>query len=123
MRVGKPRLFLRGDTNGDGTIDISDALKTLSYLFLGGERPPCLDAADIFDSGRVEITSPIATLRFLFASGPPPANPFPNPGLDSTGDGLPCEYGFPIPGPQFAQTPLGNAPDRGENGAVILRSP
>ena len=33
-------LFIRGDTNGDGTVDLSDAQATLNYLFLGGLPPP-----------------------------------------------------------------------------------
>src|SRR5262245_65281649 len=44
--------FLRGDANGDRTIDISDPFLTLSYLFFNPTaEPPCLDAVDADDSG------------------------------------------------------------------------
>ena len=34
--------FVCGDTNGDGTFDISDPIYSLSFLFLGGPAPKCL---------------------------------------------------------------------------------
>ena len=50
--------FVRGDANGDGSIDITDAIFTLGFLFLGGGAPPCEDAADADDRGTLEITDP-----------------------------------------------------------------
>ncbi len=50
-----PRLR-RADANADGRLDISDSVFILSYLFLGGPEPTCLDAADVDDNGRLEIT-------------------------------------------------------------------
>lgn len=86
--------FLRGDADGNGLLDITDPIRTLSYLFLGAEQPPCLDAADVFDRGVVDISAPIAALGFLFNGGPPPAPPFPEAGSDPTPDTLPpCEDG------------------------------
>jgi len=34
------QLFKRGDSNLDGTLDLSDAAHTLGYLFLGSTPPP-----------------------------------------------------------------------------------
>ena len=33
-------LFRRGDSNGDGALDISDPIYTLQFLFTGGQAPP-----------------------------------------------------------------------------------
>ena len=57
--------FLRGDTSGDGKLDLADAVCTLGHLFLGSG--PCLypleeDALDTDDSGTVDITDPIHAL-------------------------------------------------------------
>ena len=41
--------FVRGDSNGDGAIDIADAIAVLSYLFAGGRALDCDDAADVND--------------------------------------------------------------------------
>jgi hypothetical protein len=81
--------FVRGDSNGDATVNITDARHALNYLFLRGATPPCLDAADANDDGKLNITDPIAILILLFRGGsplPPPATP----GLDPTADGLDC---------------------------------
>jgi hypothetical protein len=84
--------FLRGDANHDASVDISDAVATLSYLFTGGSRPYCLDAADTNDDGSLDISDPIGTLRYLFLAGDAPSSPGTLiPGSDTTADGLYCE--------------------------------
>lgn len=84
--------FVRGDSNGDGKVNISDPEMTLSYLFLGGGRPRCFDAADANDDGKLDISDPISTLYFLFAGGPKPRPPFPEPGEDPTEDRIGCSF-------------------------------
>ena len=78
------RSFVRGNSNGQSDIDISDAVFHLNYLFLGGNTPPCLDASDVDDNGVLEITDAIRLLNFLFLGGQAPAPPYPNPGKDPT---------------------------------------
>jgi len=84
-----PRFFLRGDADGNAKVEITDAIRILNYLFLGGVPPVCIDAADVNDTGRIDISSAVALLNFLFLGGPQPAVPFPNQGLDPTPDGVP----------------------------------
>lgn len=87
--------FLRGDANRDSAVDISDAIFTLVYLFLGGNPPACPDAADLNDDGKIDVSDPIALLWSLFLEpGRWIPYPFPLPGLDPTSDDLgPCEVG------------------------------
>ena len=61
--------FRRGDSNGDGSIHISDGIFTLSYLFLGNDEPGCQAAADSNRDGNVNISDPTYTLVFLFGGG------------------------------------------------------
>ncbi|MBI4601559.1 MAG: tandem-95 repeat protein [Planctomycetes bacterium] len=83
--------FIRGDVDGNGNLQITDAILTLGYLFLGSSRPEaCLDAADFDDSGVLNITDPIASLGFQFLGGPGPRLPFPDCGRDATPDLLDC---------------------------------
>ncbi|MCH2579975.1 MAG: hypothetical protein MK133_02105, partial [Planctomycetes bacterium] len=82
--------FLRGDGNGDGAIDLTDAVYTLNYLFLGGIVPGCLDAADADDDEEIQLTDGIYTLSFLFSGGAPPPAPWPDCGEDPAGEGLDC---------------------------------
>ncbi len=85
--------FVRGDANGDERVDLSDAVATLNYLFQGGEKPACLDAADSDDSGDLQITDAIFHLGVLFLG----RGPFPAPhlecGRDPTRDALGCRQG------------------------------
>ena len=78
------REFTRGDADASNEVNITDAIFTLNYLFLGGERPVCLDAGDFNDVGSVDISSAIGLLQFLFQGGASPGPPFPENGLDPT---------------------------------------
>ncbi len=85
-------LFRRGDINGDGGVDVTDAVEILAYLFvIGTETPTCFDAADVDDSGSLEVTDAVYLLEFLFILGPVPPVPFDVPGVDPTADGLECD--------------------------------
>jgi hypothetical protein len=82
--------FIRGDADGDGRLSITDAIRILDYLFLGGVKPACDDASDVDDDGAVTITDAIVFLSYLFLGEgriPPPS---PLPGQDPTPDGLGC---------------------------------
>jgi len=71
--------FHRGDADANGNYNITDPVRTLNYLFLGADAPPCLDAADTDDNGDLNITDPVRSLNYLFLGGPPPAPPGPIP--------------------------------------------
>lgn len=84
--------FQRGDVNVDGGSDLSDAVSILLHLFLGGEEPVCLDAADTDDSGTLNLTDAVYLLQHLFTGGDPPEMPYGACGPDPTsGDGLDCK--------------------------------
>ena len=70
--------FLRGDPNGDLTIDISDSMGIFSWLFTGGREPPCLEAADANMSLDVDLSDGVFILQWLFTAGDDPRSPFPD---------------------------------------------
>ena len=80
----------RGTIDVDDKVEITDAIVLLQYLFLGGDAPPCLDAADIDDSGEVNLTDPIRLLSHLFLGGMAPEEPFTQCGRDITLDSIEC---------------------------------
>ena len=58
---------VRGDSNGDATLDISDPILMLGRLFLGGlPRETCASALAVNADGAFDISDPIILLRFLF---------------------------------------------------------
>jgi hypothetical protein len=89
---GLDRPFVRGDSNGDGRVDISDPVHTLNFLFLGGQVLRCRRSGDGDDNGKLEITDPIYVLNHLFLGGPAPPSPYPACGLDETPDALTCVH-------------------------------
>lgn len=86
MKIVVDQMFFRGDANRDAVVDLSDAQYTLGFLFTGGPRPLCLDAADSNDDGNLDISDPIHTLSYLFLGGPMLPPPFPLRGSDPTSD-------------------------------------
>ena len=84
-----PAQFIRGDYNGDGSVDVSDAVKIVFHLFSGADLA-CRDAADIDDDEQLNITDAVRLLGHLFRGGPPPADPYPGAGPDPAGDALDC---------------------------------
>lgn len=81
-------VFRRGNCNGDGVVDISDALTILFFLFAGRAEPPCLDGCDVTGNEAVALDDAIALLNYLFrASGF--AIPSPTPS-----ECLPAREGF-----------------------------
>jgi len=81
VNLGSSVRFKRGDSDGSCTVNITDGVFILDYLFQGGPEPTCMDAADTDDTGSVEITDPVYLLNHLFLGGPAP----PPPGIDSVG--------------------------------------
>jgi hypothetical protein len=91
---GGGETFRRGDTDGNGSINVTDAVNLLNALFQGATFPACPDTADTDDTGAVSITDAVFLLNALFQGGPQP----PSPGIDTCGpdptaDDLgPCTY-------------------------------
>ncbi|MBI4583300.1 MAG: sulfatase-like hydrolase/transferase [Planctomycetes bacterium] len=91
LQVLKPA-FARGDCNGDGTADISDAISHLTSLFIGGDLSDCLEACDTNDDSASDVSDAIYLLEFLFTGGPAPEPPFPGCGPDpEPGGTLGCQ--------------------------------
>jgi hypothetical protein len=67
-----PSLRGVGDADGNGSLEISDAVAVLNYLFLGGWRPR-LRLADWDRNRRIEMVDALKLLNHLFAGGPGPA--------------------------------------------------
>lgn len=90
VTVGSPGpAFVRGDVNGDGTIDISDAVNLLSAITDGGFTLDCEDASDIDDGGAIDIGDAVRLLGGLFVD---PGVLTPGCHFDTTPDSFqPCD--------------------------------
>lgn len=83
--------FRRGDVNGDGGIDVSDAVFLLASLFVpGSPTSPCADAADTNDDGTGDVSDAVFLLAALFVPGSADIPPPMDCGTDPTMDPLDC---------------------------------
>ncbi len=82
--------FVRGEVNGDGSVNLADIIALGAYLFSGASAPSCLDGADVNDDGALAVDDMIYALSFIFSSGSAPSAPYPTCGPDPTADSLDC---------------------------------
>ncbi len=85
--------FLRGDVNGDGSINVIDGMLILNWKHSGipeEQEPACFDTMDFNDDGTINTTDGIALLNFAFGGGNPPEAPYPEKGRDPTPDCIPA---------------------------------
>jgi plastocyanin len=68
-----------GDANSDASIDISDAVFLIQYIFAGGTAPgPCITPngkGDANGDGGVDISDAVYLIQYIFAGGPAPHCP------------------------------------------------
>ncbi len=64
-----------GDANGDGALDLGDAIYILNYLFKSGPDPCPMEAGDANCDGVVDLGDAVHILNYLFKGGPAPGCP------------------------------------------------
>lgn len=63
----------RGDANGDGSVNIGDAVFLISYIFKGGAAPDPIDRADANCDYSVNIGDAVFVINYIFGGGPAPS--------------------------------------------------
>ncbi len=91
-----PPFFHRGDTDGNGALEITDAVAILGFLFLGSHGPTCMETADANNDSFVGVSDAISVLLYLFggrASVAPPGPPGDECGVDPDESDSPADLG------------------------------
>jgi hypothetical protein len=68
-------VFLCGDANGNGVVNIQDVTYIINYLYKGGPAPTPLQAGDASGNGVVNILDVTYIINFLYKGGPAPICP------------------------------------------------
>ena len=91
-------LFRRGDCNGDGGIDVADAIFSLEHLF-GSAAPTvnCREACNTNGSATYDLGDPITLLSHLFSGGATLPPPFMECGVDVLVPAIDCQAGTVCP--------------------------
>jgi hypothetical protein len=66
-------VFICGDANGDGTINILDVTHLVDYLYREGPPPLPSEAGDADGSVEINILDATYLINYLYKDGPPPA--------------------------------------------------
>lgn len=82
--------YIRGDSNGDGIVNVADAIWSLQEIFNSGPTGTCFDAKNANADALYDIGDPIWLITYIFSGGAPPPTPGP---LDCGNAGEPqdCE--------------------------------
>ncbi|MEM7165634.1 MAG: hypothetical protein AAF581_09220 [Planctomycetota bacterium] len=83
--------FIRADVDGNGGVNLVDAILLAQALFQTGTPLACEAAGDVDDNGILDpLPDLLALLAYLFQGGSPPPPPFPSCGLAATPHMLAC---------------------------------
>jgi len=68
--------YIVGDANFDGSINVSDAVAIINYVFVGGDPPVPEEAAgDANCDGTVNVSDAVMIVNYVFVGGNPPGDP------------------------------------------------
>ncbi len=66
------RAYICGDADGNESINVSDAVYIIAYIFKGGPAPDPLCVADADGNDTVNISDAVYLINYVFKGGPPP---------------------------------------------------
>jgi parallel beta-helix repeat protein len=70
--IGCKHSFLCGDANADGSVDISDVVYMISFIFSGGLPPSPYLSGDANCDGQVDISDAVYLIAYIFSGGSAP---------------------------------------------------
>jgi hypothetical protein len=73
--------YICGDANGDGSVNVSDAVYIINYIFIGGDAPDPLASANVNCDMGVNVSDAVWIINYIFIGGNDPC--------DWDGDGMP----------------------------------
>jgi hypothetical protein len=65
-------LYIWGDVNKDGTVNITDAVSLINYLFINGPPPAPLPSGDPNNDCIISVADVVYLINYLFIGGPAP---------------------------------------------------
>lgn len=67
--------YVPGDADGNGIVNISDAVYMIAYIFGGGGAPDPMASGDADGNGVAGISDAVYLIAYIFGGGDPPVNP------------------------------------------------
>lgn len=73
--------YICGDANADESVNVSDAVFIINYVFVGGDTPNPIESADANCDSSVNVSDAVYIINFVFVGGNDPC--------DTNGDSIP----------------------------------
>ncbi len=73
--------YICGDANSDASVNVSDAVYIINYVFVGGNPPVPLQSGNANCDGSVNVSDAVWIINYIFIGGNDPC--------DTNGDGIP----------------------------------
>ena len=70
-RFGTPE-YICSDANGDGSVNVGDAVFLISYVFKGGAAPNPVCVGDANGDGSTNVGDAVYLINYVFKGGAPP---------------------------------------------------
>ncbi len=67
--------FICGDGDGNGAVNIADAVFIVAYVFQGGPAPAPIESGDVNLDASVNVADAVYIVNYIFKGGPEPCNP------------------------------------------------
>jgi hypothetical protein len=74
IKINTEPAFTAGDANGDQTINVSDAVYVINYVFAGGDPPDPYEAGDSNCDTIVNVSDAVWVINYVFVGGPEPGD-------------------------------------------------
>jgi hypothetical protein len=72
--IGDVCEYICGDASADGTVNVSDAVLIINYVFVGGDPPDPLEAGDVNCSADVNVSDAVYIINYVFVGGDDPCD-------------------------------------------------
>ena len=67
--------YICGDVNDDENVNVSDAVRIVNYVFIGGDPPDPLSVGDCNCDGTCNVSDAVSVINFVFIGGYEPCDP------------------------------------------------
>ncbi len=75
IRYFTTNLFICGDANSDGSVNVADAVFLVNFIFKEGDAPDPIEAGDANGDGQTNVGDAVYLINYVFKGGPPPVCP------------------------------------------------
>ncbi len=72
--IGDACDFICGDASGDGSVNVSDAVFIINYVFVGGSSPSPLKSGDVNCDHSVNVSDAVWIINYVFVGGNSPCD-------------------------------------------------